>query len=135
MSATWTQEQILALAPDASSAKNAITLATSRKWSSLGCNEKAVWGDFQGSGKNPYNTQIDLTEPAFKCTCPSRKFPCKHAIALFLLFVNEKQLFTQNSPPARVSDWLEARSQCGCHAHGIYSNHGHAQWILWQLDR
>ncbi|MEM7715647.1 MAG: SWIM zinc finger family protein [Cyanobacteria bacterium P01_A01_bin.68] len=111
MSATWTQEQILALAPDASSAKNAITLATSRKWSSLGCNEKAVWGDFQGSGKNPYNTQIDLTEPAFKCTCPSRKFPCKHAIALFLLFVNEKQLFTQNSPPARVSDWLEARSQ------------------------
>ena len=111
MSATWTQEQILALAPDASSAKNAITLATSRKWSSLGCNEKAVWGDFQGSGKNPYNTQIDLTEPAFKCTCPSRKFPCKHAIALFLLLVNEKQLFTQNSPPEWVDDWLEARSE------------------------
>ncbi|MEM6754868.1 MAG: SWIM zinc finger family protein, partial [Cyanobacteria bacterium P01_C01_bin.38] len=76
MSATWTQEQILALAPDASSAKNGKTLATSRKWSSLGCNEKAAWGEFQGSGKNPYLTRIDLTEPAFKCTCPSRKFPC-----------------------------------------------------------
>jgi len=111
MSATWTQEQILALAPDASSAKNGVALATSRKWSSLGCNEKAAWGDFQGSGKDPYKTQIDLTEPAFKCSCPSRKFPCKHAIALFLLLVNEKQLFTQNSPPERVSDWLEARSE------------------------
>ena len=111
MSANWTQEQILALAPDASSAKNGVALATSHKWSSLGCNEKAAWGDCQGSGKNPYKTQIDLTEPAFKCSCPSRKFPCKHAIALFLLLVNEKQLFTQNSPPERVSDWLEARKE------------------------
>ncbi|MEM1392581.1 MAG: SWIM zinc finger family protein [Cyanobacteria bacterium P01_H01_bin.150] len=111
MSATWTQEKILALAPDASSAKNGVALATSRKWSSLGCNEKAAWGDFQGSGKDPYNTQIDLTEPAFKCTCPSRKFPCKHGIALFLLFVDEKQLFTQDSPPDLVYDWLEARSE------------------------
>ncbi|MDY6899138.1 MAG: SWIM zinc finger family protein [Cyanobacteriota bacterium] len=111
MSATWTQEQILALAPDASSAKNGVALATSRKWSSLGCNEKAAWGDCQGSGKSPYKTQIDLTEPAFKCSCPSRKFPCKHGIALFLLLVNEKQLFTQNSPPEWVCDWLEARTQ------------------------
>ena len=111
MSATWTQEKILALAPDASSAKNGVALATSRKWSSLGCNEKAAWGDFQGSGKDPYNTQIDLTEPAVKCSCPSRKFPCKHGIALFLLFVDEKQLFTQDSPPDLVYDWLEARSE------------------------
>lgn len=111
MSATWTQEQILALAPDASSAKNGKTLATSRKWSSLGCNEKAAWGECQGSGKNPYQTQIDLTEPAFKCSCPSRKFPCKHGIALFLLLVNEKQLFSQSVPQQWVNDWLEARSQ------------------------
>jgi len=111
MSATWTQEQILALAPDASSAKNGVALANSRKWSSLGCDEKAAWGECQGSGKNPYRTQIDLTEPAFKCSCPSRKFPCKHGIALFLLLVNEKQLFVQNSPPDWVNDWLESRSQ------------------------
>lgn len=111
MSATWTQEQILALAPDASSAKNGKTLATSRKWSSLGCNEKAIWGECQGSGKKPYLTQIDLNETAFKCSCPSRKFPCKHGIGLFLLFTNEKQLFTQNSPPEWVNQWLEARSQ------------------------
>ncbi|MCJ8278704.1 MAG: SWIM zinc finger family protein [Rivularia sp. ALOHA_DT_140] len=111
MSATWTQEQILALAPDASSAKNGKALATSRKWSSLGCNEKAAWGDCQGSGKNPYRTQIDLAEPAFKCSCPSRKFPCKHGLALFLLFVNEKELFTQNVVPDWVNDWIEARSR------------------------
>ncbi|MBF2014072.1 MAG: hypothetical protein IGS23_02430 [Rivularia sp. T60_A2020_040] len=36
MSANWTQEQILALAPDASSAQNGKALATYSKWSSLG---------------------------------------------------------------------------------------------------
>ncbi len=111
MSATWTQEQILALAPDASSAKNGMALATSRKWSSLGCNDKAAWGECQGSGKKPYRTQIDLAEPAFKCSCPSRKFPCKHGIALFLLFANERQLFRQSTPEQWVNDWLEARIQ------------------------
>ncbi|MEA5596184.1 SWIM zinc finger family protein [Rivularia sp. UHCC 0363] len=110
MSATWTQEKILALAPDASSAKNGKALATSCKWSSLGYNDTAVWGECQGSGKNPYLTQIDLTEPAFKCSCPSRKFPCKHGIGLFLLLVSEKELFTQSAPQQWVYDWLEARS-------------------------
>ncbi|MEO1378364.1 MAG: SWIM zinc finger family protein [Cyanobacteria bacterium J06635_10] len=104
MSATWTQEQIVALAPDASSAKNGKALATSSKWSSLGYNEKAVWGEVQGSGKNPYQTQIDLSEPAFKCSCPSRKKPCKHGIVLFLLLISEPKLFTQNIPPESVND-------------------------------
>jgi hypothetical protein len=111
MSAKWTQEQILALAPDASSAKNGQALATSRKWSSLGYNEIATWGECEGSGKNPYLTQIDLREPAFKCSCPSRKFPCKHGIGLFLLFVNEQELFTTRTAPQWVDDWLESWSQ------------------------
>ena len=101
----------MALAPDASSAKNGKALATSRKWSSLGFNETAAWGECQGSGKNPYRTQIDLREPAFKCSCPSRKFPCKHGIGLFILLVNEKELFSQTVPQEWVSDWLQARSQ------------------------
>ncbi len=34
--------------------------------------EAAVCGLCQGSGKNPYQTQIDLIGPAFRCSCPSR---------------------------------------------------------------
>ena len=84
---SFSPEQIIALAPDAPSAKAGRSLATARKWSALGCDERAVWGECQGSGKEPYRTQIDFTEPAFRCMCPSRKFPCKHALGLFLLFV------------------------------------------------
>ena len=30
---------------------------------------------------------IDSTGPAYKCSCPSRKFPCKHALGLLFLIV------------------------------------------------
>lgn len=111
MVAIWTTEQILALAPDASSAKNGKALATPRKWLSLGKNEQAVWGECQGSGKTPYQAQIDLTETAFRCSCPSRKFPCKHGLGLFLLSSSEPTAFTSNTPPEWVSEWLNTRSQ------------------------
>lgn len=107
----WTTEQILALAPDAASAKAGQGLSAARHWQTLGCDEKSIWGLCQGSGKNPYQTQIDLAEPAFKCSCPSRKFPCKHGLGLFLLFASQRQAFTEKMPPAWVTEWLESRAR------------------------
>lgn len=101
--------QILALAPDAASAKAGSQLAMPRNWSNLGRNEAALWGECQGSGKNPYRTQVDLTEPAFKCSCPSRKFPCKHGLGLYLLLDASPALFISGDIPAWVSDWLQSR--------------------------
>lgn len=110
-SPSWTPEQILLLAPDASSAKAGKGLAAARQWVTLGANEQTLWGECKGSAKDPYQTQIDLTGPAFKCTCPSRKFPCKHALGLFLLFANQSGQFSQHEPPAWVSEWLAKRAQ------------------------
>lgn len=107
----WTSEQILSLAPDASSAKAGQSLAAARHWQSMGGDDNAVWGLCQGSGKNPYQTQIDLSEPAFKCSCPSRKFPCKHSLGLFLLFIYQRQAFTESAPPAWVNEWLASRTK------------------------
>ena len=45
-----------------------------------------VWGECQGSAAAPYRTAVDLSGPAYRCSCPSRKFPCKHALALLLLW-------------------------------------------------
>jgi hypothetical protein len=107
----WTSEQVIALAPDANSIKAAKDLAIARKWGNLGTDQYAVWGECQGSGKKPYQTRIDLSTPAFKCSCPSRKFPCKHALALFLLLADQPKLFTQNTPPDWVTEWLTKREQ------------------------
>jgi hypothetical protein len=109
MSGVWTADKIIALAPDDASAKAGRALATPRKWVTLGQNDRAVWGECQGSGSSPYQTQIDLSEPAFKCSCPSRKFPCKHGLGLFLLTDSDPKAFKQNEPPDWVSKWLETR--------------------------
>ncbi|MGH3630956.1 MAG: SWIM zinc finger family protein, partial [Sciscionella sp.] len=102
-------EQILALAPDESSAKAGRDLATARKWVTLGFNEAAVWGECQGSGAKPYQTQIDLADNSFKCSCPSRKFPCKHGLGLFLLLSKEENAFTQKDQPHWVAERMEQR--------------------------
>ena len=104
-------DQILSLAPDASSAKAGSQLASPAKWDKLGRSETATWGECKGSGKDPYRTQIDLGEPAFKCSCPSRKFPCKHGLALYLLLAQDSALFAAAEAPPWVSDWLRDRQQ------------------------
>ena len=77
----WTTQQVAALAPDPKVAAAARGLTSLRTWSELGCTDSLLWGKCQGSGKSPYQVTVDLTEPAFKCSCPSRKFPCKHGVA------------------------------------------------------
>ena len=108
-SVTLDANQILALAPDPASAKAGSQLASPRNWSNLGRNDAALWGECQGSGKTPYRTQIDLAGPAFKCSCPSRKFPCKHGLGLYLLLAADAAPFSHTAPPAWVGEWLEGR--------------------------
>lgn len=107
---SWTREQVLGLAPDAASAKAGTGLASASRWPLLGRTDAAAWGHCQGSGKKPYLTRVDLTEPAFKCSCPSRKFPCKHALGLMLL-LSQDQIPAADAPPDWVSEWLDSRHE------------------------
>lgn len=103
----WTTEQVLALAPDSASVAPGRALASPAKWISCGTHDHALWGEAKGSGANPYQTAIDLREPAFKCSCPSRKFPCKHSLGLFLRFAQGE--IPLQDPPEWVLDWLQKR--------------------------
>jgi hypothetical protein len=105
----WTVEQVLALAPDASSAKSGKDLSAARKWKTLGANDACAWGTIQGSGAKPYQTSIDFAGPAFKCTCPSRKFPCKHGLGLFLILTQQPASMIERSPPTWTTEWLTKR--------------------------
>ncbi len=109
MAPNWTTDQILALSPDASSTKNGKSLAIAKQWLTLGHQDQVIWGECKGSGASPYQTQIELTQPAFKCSCPSRKFPCKHGLGLFLLWVEQPNAFSQEIPPEWVAKWLVSR--------------------------
>ena len=106
-----TPEQIARLAPDDASNKAASSLVRPDKWPLLHHNDRALWGHCQGSGKNPYQTAVDMGEPAFKCSCPSRKFPCKHALALLLLYARHTDRFSTTDAPDWLTNWLEKRDQ------------------------
>ncbi|RYD79586.1 MAG: SWIM zinc finger family protein [Verrucomicrobiaceae bacterium] len=107
--ASWTTDQVLALAPDASSVKAGQGLANPGKWVRLEKNERSLWGECQGSGANPYRTQVDLTGPAFNCSCPSRKFPCKHGLGLMLILAGKPQHVKDAEPPPWVAEWISKR--------------------------
>ncbi|MGP1684602.1 MAG: SWIM zinc finger family protein, partial [Giesbergeria sp.] len=107
-----TADAVAALSPDDASTKAARGLVAPAKWPVLGASDAAVWGECQGSGSKPYQTQVDVSGagPTFRCSCPSRKFPCKHGLALLLLQAQTPQSFTATEP-AWVSEWLASRQE------------------------
>ncbi|MFR0357769.1 SWIM zinc finger family protein [Streptomyces sediminimaris] len=111
----WSADQVLALAPDAASRKAGSKLGAAGPWSEAGSSDEgAVWGLCRGSGSKPYQTVVDIAGaagPAYKCSCPSRKFPCKHALGLLLLWAGEDGAVPPGRAPDWAEQWLEGRRQ------------------------
>lgn len=108
---TPSREQVLALAPDPSSAKAGQTQATLAKWPTCGTDGSHAWGECKGSGAKPYQVSADLTDFATACSCPSRKFPCKHGIGLLLLLA--QGAVPAGEPAAWTVLWRDKRAQRG----------------------
>ncbi|GII42723.1 hypothetical protein Pph01_77260 [Planotetraspora phitsanulokensis] len=104
----WSRDQVLSLAPDAASQKAATGVSAPGKWSGSGALPDVVWGECKGSGATPYRACVDLSEPAYKCSCPSRKFPCKHALGLLLLWASDG-VPDGGEPAGWAAEWLEQR--------------------------
>ena len=96
MAEDWNAQRVTSLAPDAKVAAAGLKLAKTGTWSDVGYHESLLWGQCKGSGKNPYQVCADLADSAFRCSCPSRKFPCKHAVGLL-------HLWCDGAAPARKS--------------------------------
>lgn len=105
---TYRREQVLGMAPDAAAAKAGQGQAVLVRWPTLGQDEQAVWGECRGSGSNPYRCQAALADGATRCSCPSRKFPCKHALGLLLLLADG--VVPQAAAPDWVTEWLTGRA-------------------------
>ncbi|MFF2198483.1 SWIM zinc finger family protein [Streptomyces sp. NPDC058157] len=106
----WTAEQVLALAPDEASRKAGGRLGAAGPWSQTGGSASgALWGLCKGSGATPYRTVVDLAAPAYTCSCPSRKFPCKHALGLLLLW-SAQGLGDPAEAPEWAAQWLAGRA-------------------------
>ena len=102
-----THEQVLAMAPDASSAAAGKKQGNARLWKNVGSTTEVLWGECQGSAL--YQVKIELASLSFQCSCPSRKLPCKHTLGLLMLAATEKSAVPVAEPPEWVTSWLEKR--------------------------
>lgn len=90
-----TEQQILALAPNPAAASNGKKISKSGGFVKLckSADDTFFMGECKGSGKNPYVTSADYIDPAkpvFRCSCPSRQFPCKHSLGLMYEMMSDK---------------------------------------------
>ncbi|MCB9742152.1 MAG: SWIM zinc finger family protein [Alphaproteobacteria bacterium] len=95
---TITEDEVRALAPDSRALAAARKQAAPDKWRRLGRDGEALWGVAVGSKGDAY--AVFAKGPgALGCSCPSRKRPCKHSLALLLLAAKGHE-FEQQALPA-----------------------------------
>ena len=101
-----TEELVRSLAPNPAAFANAQKISRSGDFSGLSvtADKTLIFGECKGSGKNPYRTSADFSgeSPICRCSCPSRQFPCKHALALMLEYSSGKT-FAQADVPEDVA--------------------------------
>src|SRR5688572_8822107 len=95
------------MAPDAASAAAGKKLMALKNWEDLGQSPEAIWGKCRGSAL--YQVRIDLSNMGYSCSCPSRKFPCKHSLGLMLVAAASPDAVAEASLPEWVEEWLSKR--------------------------
>ncbi len=103
-------DKIEAIAPDQASLAAAVKIKPN-SWSVLALDsaEAFAWGECQGSGSTPYRACVHIPDLGYKCTCPSRKFPCKHTLSLMLMLAKSPKAFSTGELPDWVRDWSSRR--------------------------
>ncbi len=104
-----TSEQVIKMAPDASSLAAGKKLSSLKDWKDLGSSAGALWGVCRGSAD--YQVRVDLANMGYACSCPSRKFPCKHVLGLLLIRAQSAAALPATDEPQWVVDWLSKRRQ------------------------
>lgn len=89
-----TEQQILAMAPNAAAASNGRKISQKGGFVRLqkSSDDTFYMGECTGSGKSNYITSADFQDgtPVCRCSCPSRQFPCKHGLALLYEILAQK---------------------------------------------
>lgn len=97
-----TEQLVTSSAPNDSAVTNARKISLTGGFTSLKktADETLIYGECKGSGKNSYITSADFSgdTPVYRCSCPSRQFPCKHCLAIMLDWLAGKKFETGELP-------------------------------------
>lgn len=108
---TLTEAYVDSLALNAGAIKNGRDLVRKNSFPLLCQSEDdtLLFGECKGSGKEPYRCSADFIQPdspTFRCSCPSRQFPCKHLLGLMYSFAMGKP-FAKAAIPQEILDKRE----------------------------
>lgn len=109
---TVSEQEIAGLAPNAAAVANGRKISSGGGFVSRMRSEDDTFymGECRGSGKSNYIVSADFIQegaPVFRCSCPSRQFPCKHSIALLFEIAAGKEFQTGEIP----KDILDKRAR------------------------
>jgi len=97
----------LKLAPDSATADRAKKLTNTKFWRTLARNPSTIWGECKSKGLTYYKVAFQKKTQTFKCNCASRKYPCKHSLALSILLADQLDAFTISEElPSWVIEWV-----------------------------
>lgn len=110
------RESVRSYAPDEATFKRGLEISeknmfTARHQTPDG---SLLFGECIGSGSSSYFTSADFVRedaPTFRCSCPSKKIPCKHVLGLLLSYLNDGAAFTEAPLPEDISDKREKARQ------------------------
>jgi len=102
------EQLISSVAPNATAVSNGKKISTKGGFVKLyrSADDTFYMGQCKGSGKSDYITSVDFIDensPIFRCSCPSRQFPCKHSLAL-LFEMAAKKTFEECEIPQDILD-------------------------------
>lgn len=103
-----TEDLISMYAPNANAISNGKKISQKNGFVKLNISKDKtlLFGECSGSGKSNYVTSadfIDSTSPVFRCSCPSRQFPCKHAIGIMFDYLANKTFEEAEIPEDIIS--------------------------------
>ncbi|MFC5401362.1 SWIM zinc finger family protein [Cohnella soli] len=98
-----TEAYVDSLALNAAASKNGRDLVKKNSFPLLCRSEDdtLLFGECKGSGSEPYRCSVDFLkpdDPVFRCSCPSRQFPCKHILGLLYAYTGGKAFATAEIP-------------------------------------
>lgn len=106
-----TESYVDSLAPNQNAIVNGWGLVKKNSFTKLHitADQTVIFGDCLGSGTGVYHTSVDMADPSgpiCRCSCPSRQFPCKHAMGLMYAYTCGK-VFTTDTLPEDIAQKRE----------------------------
>lgn len=105
-------EQALKLTKHPKTSRDALKMSKPAFWIKASRSEHILWAKYKGKSIQTYQCRVALKKRFyFHCNCSSKLQPCRHALALLILFLDKPTAFKPAKPADAMLDWWSQLSE------------------------